>query len=143
MRIRSSLHTSGGVRRGSSSPLLCNGGLLRCLPINGPGPWSRMSRSLLSGYAFALLPALAVVRLSAAGNQIWRQLLLLGWWRELTVAASALGLAIFNARGMRDLCQEEIYFWTFLNLIFFAAALIMATRASRADAVAAEPEIVP
>ncbi|HZE57977.1 MAG TPA: alkaline phosphatase family protein [Chthoniobacterales bacterium] len=94
-------------------------------------------------YAFALLPALAVVRLSAAGNQVWRQLLLLGWWRELTVAASALGLAIFNARGMRDLCQEEIYFWTFLNLIFFAGALIMATRASRADAVAAQPEVVP
>jgi len=94
-------------------------------------------------YAFALLPALAVVRLSAARSQIWRQLLLLGWWRELTVAASALGLAIFNARGMRALCQEEIYFWTFLNLIFFAGALIMATPASRPDAVAADPEVVP
>jgi hypothetical protein len=41
------------------------------------------------------------------------------------IVASALGLAIFNARGMRDLCQEEIYFWTFLNLIFFVAAFIM------------------
>jgi hypothetical protein len=91
-------------------------------------------------YAFALLPALAVLRLSAAGDQVWRQLLLLGWWRELTIAASALGLAIFNARGMRDLCEEEIYFWTFLNLIFFAAALIVTSRAARPDAVAAQPE---
>lgn len=79
-------------------------------------------------YSFALLPALAVLRLSAAGNAVWRQVLLLGWWREITIAASALGLAIFNARGMRDLCQEEIYFWTFLNLIFFCAALLMYDR---------------
>ena len=91
-------------------------------------------------YAFALLPALAVLRLSAAGDQVWRQLLLFGWWRELTVVASALGLAIFNAGGMRDLCEEEIYFWTFLNLIFFVAALIMAPRGARPEAVAAVSE---
>jgi hypothetical protein len=53
--------------------------------------------------------------------------------------ASALGLAIFNAGGMRDLCEEEIFFWTFLNLVFFAAALIMATRASRPDRVVMDP----
>ena len=82
-------------------------------------------------YAFALLPALAVVRLSSAGQNIWRQLLLLGWCRELTIVAGALGLAIFNARGMRDLCEEEVYFWTFLNVIFFAAALTMTRRADR------------
>ena len=41
---------------------------------------------------------------------------------------------------MRDLCEEEIYFWTFLNLIFFAAALIPATGGTRPEAVAAEPE---
>jgi hypothetical protein len=75
-------------------------------------------------YAFALTPALAVIRLSGAGQSIWRQLLLLGWWRQLSVVASALGLAIFNARGMHDLCGEEIYFWTFLNLVLFTACLI-------------------
>ena len=90
-------------------------------------------------YAFALLPALAALRLSAAGDRVWRQLLLLGWWRELTIVASALGLAIFNARGMRDLCEEEIYFWTFLNLIFFAAALMMGPRAGRPEATIAVP----
>jgi hypothetical protein len=85
-------------------------------------------------YAFALLPALAVLRLSVIEKKIWRQVLLLGWWRELTIVASALGLAIFNARGMRDLCEEEIYFWTFLNLVFLAAALLLATRRARPEA---------
>jgi hypothetical protein len=80
-------------------------------------------------YTFGLLPALAVLRMSAVGDAVWRQILLLGWWRELTIVASALGLAIFNARGMRDLCEEEIYFWTFLNLTFFATALVMARSA--------------
>jgi len=92
-------------------------------------------------YAFAVAPALAVLRMSSAGGSVWRQLLLLGWWRELTVVASALGLAIFNAGGMRDLCEEEIYFWTFLNLIFFAAALIMPTRASLPGRVVMDPRV--
>jgi hypothetical protein len=90
----------------------------------------------MAKYTFALLPAFAVLRLSSAGNRIWRQILLLGWWRELTIVASALGLAIFNARGMRDLCEEEIYFWTFLNLIFFVAALTMTRRNDRQGAAA-------
>jgi hypothetical protein len=25
---------------------------------------------------------------------------------------------------MRDLCEEEIYFWTFLNVVLFVACLI-------------------
>jgi hypothetical protein len=79
-------------------------------------------------YAFALAPALAVIRVSGAGQTIWRQLLLLGWSRELSIVASALGLAIFNARGMHDLCAEEIYFWTFLNCVLFAASLAMMRR---------------
>jgi hypothetical protein len=82
-------------------------------------------------YAFALLPAFAVLRTSAVGDRVWREILLLGWCRELMVVASALGLAIFNERGMRDLCEEEIYFWTFLNLIFFVAALTMTRRTNR------------
>jgi hypothetical protein len=89
-------------------------------------------------YAFALLPAFAVLRASAAGRRVWPQLLLLGWWRELTIVASALGLAVFNARGMRDLCTEEIYFWTFLNLVLFAACLIF-PRPSDLPAVAELP----
>jgi type I phosphodiesterase/nucleotide pyrophosphatase len=84
-------------------------------------------------YAFALLPALAIVRASARPG-IWRQLLLLGWWRELGIVAGALGLAIFNRRGMGDLCSEEIYFWTFLNLVLFGAALLLARPAERSGA---------
>lgn len=87
-------------------------------------------------YAFALMPAFAVLRLSASGNRVCRLILLLGWWRELMIVAGALGLAIFNARGMRDLCEEEIYFWTFLNVIFFVAALTMTWRNDRHGAAA-------
>jgi Type I phosphodiesterase / nucleotide pyrophosphatase len=87
-------------------------------------------------YAFALAPALAVIRLSAPGQTIWPQLLLLGWWRQLGIVASALGLAIFNARGMHDLCGEEIYFWTFLNLVLFAVCLIF----SRGSDLSPAPE---
>lgn len=85
-------------------------------------------------YAFALLPALAILRGSEAGAGVWPQLLLLGWWRELTVVASALGLAVFNARGMRELCGEEIYFWTFLNLVLFVAAAVAAMSARQTRA---------
>jgi hypothetical protein len=86
-------------------------------------------------YAFALLPALAIVR-ALSGPGVWRQLLLLGWWRELSIVAGALGLAIFNRRGMGDLCSEEIYFWTFLNIVLFGAALLLARPAVRAPILA-------
>jgi hypothetical protein len=79
----------------------------------------------MAKYGFALLPAFAVLRLSSVGDRVWPQILLLGWWRELMIVAGALGLAIFNARGMRDLCEEEIYFWTFLNAVFLIAGLIV------------------
>ena len=91
-------------------------------------------------YAFALMPALYVLRLSAVGDRVWRQILLLGWWRELTIVASALGLAIFNARGMRDLCEEEIYFWTFLNVVFLAAPLILSRPLKRPVIFSGEPD---
>jgi Type I phosphodiesterase / nucleotide pyrophosphatase len=87
-------------------------------------------------YAFALFPAFAVLRASAVSERVWPQLILLGWWRELTIVALSLGLAVFKARGMRDLCAEEIYFWTFLNLVLFIACLIF----SRAWRSAAVPE---
>ena len=91
-------------------------------------------------YAFALLPALAVLRLSTADPAVWRQILLLGWWRELTIVASALGLAIFDARGMRDLCEEEIYFWTFFNLALFVGGLILARPPKNQAVFTGEPE---
>ena len=81
--------------------------------------------TLMSKYAFALLPALVLLRLSPVGDRVWREILLLTWWRQLVIAVSAVGLAIFNTRGMRDPCDEELIFWTFLNLLFLATALLM------------------
>ncbi len=81
-------------------------------------------------YGFALWPALFVLRASSAGQRIWPELLVLGWWRELMIVAGALGLALFNARGMRESCSEEIYFWTFLNIVFFTACLIFSARSN-------------
>ena len=92
-------------------------------------------------YAFALLPPLALLRLSSAGDLVWREILLLGWCREMTIVASAIGLAIFNARGMRDLCEEEIYFWTFLNVTLFVACLIF-SRSWRSATLPAQPGMV-
>jgi hypothetical protein len=89
-------------------------------------------------YAFALLPALILIQ-RAAGKSVWPQLLVLGWGRQLIIVAGALGLAIFNARGMGDLCGEEIYFWTFLNLVLFAACLIF-PRASHSPSVPGVPQ---
>jgi hypothetical protein len=67
-------------------------------------------------YLFVLLPALAVLYFAALGTPLAFQLLQLGWWRELMIVISSLGLAIFDRRGMNELCREEICFWTFLNL---------------------------
>ena len=95
----------------------------------------------MSKYAFVLLPALALLRLSPVGDRVWRELVLLTWWRQLMIAVSALGLAIFNTRGMRDPCEEELIFWTFLNLLFLATALLM-TRPMKSlgrSVTAAEP----
>ncbi|MFL6589120.1 MAG: alkaline phosphatase family protein [Chthoniobacterales bacterium] len=75
-------------------------------------------------YSFALLPIVGILRCAIQDRRVWGQMLLLGWWRELTIVAGALGLAVFNARGMRELCSEEIYFWTFLNLFFLALSLV-------------------
>ncbi len=85
-------------------------------------------------YSFALGPMVAVVCFAFPDRRVWRDLLLLGWWRELTIVAGALGLAVFNARGMRELCSEEIYFWTFLNLFFFGLCLLL-SRPSQAEPV--------
>ena len=70
-------------------------------------------------YAFALGPAFVVICRAGEPRRLLPQLLVLGWWRELGIVAGALGLALFNTRGMRELCSEEIYFWTFLNLVLF------------------------
>ena len=94
----------------------------------------------LTKYSFALLPAIVVLRLSAAGAGVWREILLLTWWRQVMIAAGALGLAIFNAQGMRDSCEEELIFWTFLNLFFLAVALLMTPR-PRESGRAPQPEM--
>jgi hypothetical protein len=84
-------------------------------------------------YAFALVPAFAVLRASSAGERVWSDLLLLGWWRQLTIVAGALGLAVFEGGGMRDLCSEEIYFWTFLNIVLWAGCWLSRPQTPRSE----------
>lgn len=42
------------------------------------------------------------------------------------IVLRALGLAIFDARGVDELCSEKIYFWTFLNLTLWLFCLASA-----------------
>lgn len=80
---------------------------------------------VLLKYLFVLLPAFGVL-LFALGRDTALQLLQLGCWRELMIVLSAVGLAIFDARGMDELCSEEIYFWTFLNFALWLLCLASA-----------------
>lgn len=73
-------------------------------------------------YLFALLPPFGVLFL-AVNKDTALQLLQLGCWRELMIVLSAFGLAVFDARGVDELCSEEIYFWTFLNLALWLFCL--------------------
>lgn len=100
-------------------------------------------------YLFILLPAFAVLFRGSNGPQLAFQLLQFGWWRELMIVVSSLGLAIFDRRGLDELCSEEIYFWTFLNiaLCLFCLAVLWSRRRrpARVSAVPAmrEGELTP
>ncbi len=76
-------------------------------------------------YLFVLLPVLGVLLFSLQKGTAL-QILQLGCWRELMIVLSALGLAIFDARGVDELCGEEIYFWTFLNFALWMFCLASA-----------------
>ena len=74
-------------------------------------------------YLAILLPVLTVLFLAPARLALAEQILQMGWWRQLLIVVSALGLSLFDARGVNELCSEEIYFWTFLNLVLFLFCL--------------------
>jgi hypothetical protein len=40
------------------------------------------------------------------------------------LAVCALGLSLFHTGGLSELCSEEIYFWTFLNLVIWLLAIV-------------------
>ncbi|MDQ3120494.1 MAG: alkaline phosphatase family protein [Verrucomicrobiota bacterium] len=80
---------------------------------------------VLVKYLFVLLPPLAVL-LRAVGKDAALLVLQLGCWRELIIVLSALGLSIFDPRGVDELCSEEIYFWTFLNFALWLLCLASA-----------------
>jgi hypothetical protein len=40
------------------------------------------------------------------------------------LAVCALGLSLFNTGGLSELCGEEIYFWTFLNLVIWLLVIV-------------------
>lgn len=75
-------------------------------------------------YFFILLPVLFVVLVATGGAKLALLLAQFGWWRELVLAACALGLSFFHAGGLSELCGEEIYFWTFLNLVIWLLAIV-------------------
>ena len=82
----------------------------------------------IAKYLFVLLPPLVVTRRSEMSGPLSAALLWLNWSRLLIIVLAALGLAIFDTRGMHELCAEEIYFWTFLSLVAWWNCLSMATR---------------
>ena len=74
-------------------------------------------------YLFVLLPLFAVL-FACIDRATSRLLFQLGAWRELMIVLSAIGLSIFDLRGMNELCSEEVYFWTFLNLGLWLFCLV-------------------
>ncbi len=75
-------------------------------------------------YLFILLPVLTVYFIAPPRLALAEQLLQFGWWRQLLVIVSALGLSFFDPRGVNELASEEIYFWTFLNGVLFAFCVL-------------------
>ena len=75
-------------------------------------------------YLFILLPVLFVVFVAAGGAALTLFLAQFGWWRELMVAVCALGLSLFDNGGLSELWGEEIYFWTFLNLVIWLLVIV-------------------
>jgi hypothetical protein len=75
-------------------------------------------------YVFILLPVLFVVFVATDGTRLALLLAQFGWWRELILAACALGLSFFHTGGLSELCGEEIYFWTFLNLVIWLLVIV-------------------
>lgn len=75
-------------------------------------------------YVFILFPVLFVVFVATGGARLALLLAQFGWWRELVLAFCALGLSFFHAGGLSELCGEEIYFWTFLNLVIWLLAIV-------------------
>jgi len=75
-------------------------------------------------YFFILLPVVFVVLVASGGGRLALLLAQFGWWRELMVAVCTLGLSFFHTGGLSELCGEEIYFWTFLNLVIWLLVIV-------------------
>ena len=75
-------------------------------------------------YVFILLPVLFIVFVATGEPRLALLLAQFGWWRELMLTLCALGLSLFHTGGLSELCSEEIYFWTFLNLVIWLLAIV-------------------
>lgn len=84
-------------------------------------------------YFFILLPVFAVLFVITGRNEVARYVAQLGWWRELMLVICTLGLSLFDKGGLTELCGEEIYFWTFLNIGIGLFAMIIAWSNSNAE----------
>jgi hypothetical protein len=93
-------------------------------------------------YLWVLLPIFAVLVLTLT-NAAAMQLFRIGCWRELMIVLSALGLALFDRRGMDELCSEEIYFWSFLNFAFWLLCLVVVRTRREKLAFPLQAESIP
>jgi Type I phosphodiesterase / nucleotide pyrophosphatase len=84
-------------------------------------------------YGFILLPVLLVLGVAPGRTELARYLAQFGWWRELMLAICTLGLPLFDKGGLNELCGEEIYFWTFLNLVIWVLALVITGTSCKID----------
>ena len=88
-------------------------------------------------YAFILLPVFFVVLVATGGARLTLLVAQFGWWRELMLGVCALGLSLFHTGGLSELCGEEIYFWTFLNLVIWLLVIVSTAQAVRGTGTAA------
>ena len=85
-------------------------------------PWTMLK------YLFVLLPALWVLR-----ARLWRLemsvwLMQLGWGRQLMVIFMVFTFPFFDRLGLNELGAEEIYFWTFFNIVLWCFCLTLMPR---------------
>jgi hypothetical protein len=82
-------------------------------------PWTMLK------YLFVLLPALWVLRARMWPREMSVLLMQLGWGRQLLVIFMVFTFPFFDRLGLNELGAEEIYFWTFFNIVLWCFCLTL------------------
>jgi hypothetical protein len=85
-------------------------------------PWTMLK------YLFVLLPALWVLRRRLGRPEMSVRLMQLGWGRQLMVIFMVFTFPFFDRLGLNELGAEEIYFWTFFNIVLWCFCLTLMPR---------------